>query len=261
MYLTHNIGSASALPIMTEFSNFIYSHKIHVLAVSETWLSSLDSDGDITTWQILFSFSTDKDRRTDSRIRRKNTAQPRGAALCFFVWSGCQFFYLCRCWKRREFDRNDPDKSEFTITTWIPGTVPKDRNTKGGGVCIFLSNQLSGKRRSDLEDPDLELLWVEMKLSGHHRSLFVGCCFRPPPPPPLSLGSIFLRNLRQISTRWLTMIFFFLATLTLKTLSGLMEIARIPMVLLWRTWRIILILHSSADKQRTLIMMENLRVY
>ena len=26
-----------------------------------------------------------------------------GAALCFFVWSGCQFFYLCRSWKRREF--------------------------------------------------------------------------------------------------------------------------------------------------------------
>ena len=56
----------------------------------------------------------------------------------------------------------------------------KDRNTKGGGVCIFLSNQLSGKRRSDLEDPDLELLWVEMKLSGHHRSFFVGCCYRSP---------------------------------------------------------------------------------
>ena len=28
-------------------------------------------------YQNLFSFSTDKDRRTDSRIRRKNTAQPR----------------------------------------------------------------------------------------------------------------------------------------------------------------------------------------
>ena len=27
--------------------------------------------------QILFSFSSDKDRRTDSRIRRKNTVQPR----------------------------------------------------------------------------------------------------------------------------------------------------------------------------------------
>ena len=23
----------------------------------------------------------------------------------FLLWSGCQFFYLCRCWKRREFDQ------------------------------------------------------------------------------------------------------------------------------------------------------------
>ena len=70
--------------------------------------------------QILFSFSSDKDRRTDSRIRRKKKTQrspagnrtqglanssPGGAALCFFVWPGCQFFYLCRSWKRREFLR------------------------------------------------------------------------------------------------------------------------------------------------------------
>ena len=47
------------------------------------------------------------------RIRKTLGSIPGGAALCFFVWSGCQFFYLCRCWKRREFDRNDPDKSEF----------------------------------------------------------------------------------------------------------------------------------------------------
>ena len=68
--------------------------------------------------QILFSFSSDKDRRTDSRIRRRlelvracdwNSQDPgfdsrRGCAVCVFVWSGCQFFYLCRSWKRREFD-------------------------------------------------------------------------------------------------------------------------------------------------------------
>ena len=30
-----------------------------------------------TVFKNLFSFSSDKDRRTDSRIRRKNTAQPR----------------------------------------------------------------------------------------------------------------------------------------------------------------------------------------
>ena len=78
--------------------------------------------------QILFSFNSDEDRRTDSRIRRKNSSRfgfiaqwleratrirktlcsiPGGAALCFFVWSGCQFFYLCRSWKRREFELLD----------------------------------------------------------------------------------------------------------------------------------------------------------
>ena len=42
--------------------------------------------------QILFSFSSDKDRRTDSRIRRKNTAQPRresnpgSCELSFPLW-------------------------------------------------------------------------------------------------------------------------------------------------------------------------------
>ena len=76
--------------------------------------------------QILFSFSSDKDRRTDNRIRRKKHSAappgieprilrilefarswvrfPAGLRCVFFVWSGCQFFYLCRSWKRREFD-------------------------------------------------------------------------------------------------------------------------------------------------------------
>ena len=109
--------SSSIRNKMTELSNFIHSHKIHVLAVSETWLSSLDSDGDIT----------------------------------------------------------------------LPGfqePFRKDCNTKGGGVCIFLSNQLSGKRRSDLEDPDLELLWVEMKLPATTEVYLLAAAIAPPPPPP-----------------------------------------------------------------------------
>ena len=44
---------------------------------------------------------------SSTRIRKTLGSIPGGAALCFFVWSGCQFFYLCRCWKRREFDRHD----------------------------------------------------------------------------------------------------------------------------------------------------------
>ena len=30
---------------------------------------------------------------------------PAGLRCVFFVWSGCQFFYLCRSWKRREFEK------------------------------------------------------------------------------------------------------------------------------------------------------------
>ena len=124
----------------------------------------------ICLYQILFSFSTDKDRRTDSRIRRKNTvgesrkftrssrcgfvAQwleratrirktlgsiPGGAALCFFVWSGCQFFYLCRCWKRREFDKNDPDKSEFTICLYALFAPLSWHAVQAGSLIICLA--------------------------------------------------------------------------------------------------------------------------
>ena len=41
---------------------------------------------------------------------------PGGAALSFFVWSGCQFFYLCRSWKSGEFD-GDFSYHPFTYFT------------------------------------------------------------------------------------------------------------------------------------------------
>ena len=44
------------------------------------------------------------DEKTAQPRRKILGSIPGGAALCFFVWSGCQFFYLCRSWKRREFD-------------------------------------------------------------------------------------------------------------------------------------------------------------
>ena len=86
----------------------------------------------------LFSFSSDKDRRTDSRIRRKKTAQPRresnpGSGLAnsslTFARPWVRFPVELRCVfssdpavsssifvgvERKELIRNDPDKSEFT---------------------------------------------------------------------------------------------------------------------------------------------------
>ena len=55
----------------------------------------------------------------------------------------------------------------------------RDRNENGGGVCIYLSNDISGKRRKDLENSELELMWIEI-LSFSHRPLLLGCCYRPP---------------------------------------------------------------------------------
>ena len=97
---------------MTELSQFINLHKIHVLAVCESWLSDLDTD----------------------------------------------------------------------LSVALPGfQLPfrKDRKTKGGGVCVYISNQISGTLRQDLSHPDLELLWVEIK-PNTKQSLLLGCCYRPP---------------------------------------------------------------------------------
>ena len=55
----------------------------------------------------------------------------------------------------------------------------RDRNENGGGVSIYISNQLSGKRRRELEHPNIELLWIEI-YSISHRPLLLGCCCRPP---------------------------------------------------------------------------------
>ena len=62
----------------------------------------------------------------------------------------------------------------------------QDRNKNGGGVCIFVSDQLSCSRRSDLESQDLELLWVEVFFQQSPRTqypLLIGCCYRPPNSP------------------------------------------------------------------------------
>jgi exonuclease III len=54
----------------------------------------------------------------------------------------------------------------------------RDRQSRGGGVCIYANSSLSCKRRDDLENPDLELLWLEIKLAP--KSIMVGVCYRPP---------------------------------------------------------------------------------
>ncbi|PFX22533.1 hypothetical protein AWC38_SpisGene12938 [Stylophora pistillata] len=63
----------------------------------------------------------------------------------------------------------------------IPGytVFRKDRGSKGGGVIVYAGDDLSVNRRSDLERPDVEGLWLEIPLPKC-RSFHFGTFYRPP---------------------------------------------------------------------------------
>ena len=63
----------------------------------------------------------------------------------------------------------------------IPGyqkTLRRDRDQNGGGLIIYLSNNIRAKRRPDLESSNNETMWVEMKLKG--LAVLLCNCYRPP---------------------------------------------------------------------------------
>ncbi|XP_028412551.1 uncharacterized protein LOC114535443 [Dendronephthya gigantea] len=64
----------------------------------------------------------------------------------------------------------------------IPGyysIIRKDRSgMRGGGVALYIAQSLAFKRQNDLENIDLDLLWVEIKMNGV--TLLCGVCYRPP---------------------------------------------------------------------------------
>ena len=65
----------------------------------------------------------------------------------------------------------------------IPGFTifRRDRQTKnGGGVLAFVTDELSVSRRKDLEDLNLEILWLEVAPFKSKRSLLLAGVYRPP---------------------------------------------------------------------------------
>ena len=52
-----------------------------------------------------------------------------------------------------------------------------DRNRQGGGVMIFVRNNIPATRRHDLET-DCELLWIELCLKPS--TILLGIFYRPP---------------------------------------------------------------------------------
>ena len=56
--------------------------------------------------------------------------------------------------------------------------IRKDRNGNGGGVALFIKENLTFKRLCKYETPDLEAIWVQLHtLEG---KILLCCCYRPP---------------------------------------------------------------------------------
>jgi exonuclease III len=64
----------------------------------------------------------------------------------------------------------------------IPGyqtPLRKDRKDKrGGGVCVYVTDNLTCKQLTEHEPDDTDLLWVELRLQN--KRVVVGTCYRPP---------------------------------------------------------------------------------
>ena len=59
----------------------------------------------------------------------------------------------------------------------------RDRQTdnNGGGVCVYIRDNIYSCRRLDLELPNIECIWVEVNF--HNRKFLLGTFYRPPRSP------------------------------------------------------------------------------
>ncbi len=65
--------------------------------------------------------------------------------------------------------------------------ICKNRASRGGGVMLYVKNEIGAIHRTDLECNDTELLWVELR-PGNKKIVF-GTCYRPPGMTALQVDS------------------------------------------------------------------------
>ena len=65
----------------------------------------------------------------------------------------------------------------------------RDRPTDNhGGVCVYIKEDIYSRRRTDLELPHVECVWVEINI--HHKKILFGTFYRPPNSPAQTLSYI-----------------------------------------------------------------------
>ena len=65
----------------------------------------------------------------------------------------------------------------------------RDRPTDNhGGVCVYIKEDIYSRRRTDLELPHVECVWVEININ--HKKILIGTFYRPPNSPAQTLSYI-----------------------------------------------------------------------
>lgn len=72
-----------------------------------------------------------------------------------------------------------------------------DRDGRGGGVLVYLSEELKGMRRPDLEiDDNMEIVWLQVKVKRKH--ILIGNVYRPPGARDIWLDSLVVMMERAV---------------------------------------------------------------
>ena len=82
----------------------------------------------------------------------------------------------CICVTETWLDDSVPD-SEIQIDNYC--ILRKDRNRRGGGVCVYIRKDFSFNQRCDLDNSNLEAVWFEILLPKT-RPILCGSLYRPP---------------------------------------------------------------------------------
>lgn len=75
---------------------------------------------------------------------------------------------------------NNDHKTEYFYVDGFQSPYRKDRLLKrGGGIFCFVRNGINCVRRTDLEDNNIECIWIEIKPTNA-KSYLIGSLYRPP---------------------------------------------------------------------------------
>ena len=89
--------------------------------------------------------------------------------------------------------------SEIAISGY--SLVRNDRNRHGGGVAIYISNNIHFNVRDDLNVTSKEVIWLSIKIN-HQKPFLLACLYRPPSVGQNEFFSYLIENIESASCSW-----------------------------------------------------------